>query len=284
MNIEKLASKTSWRIPFLQKQLAKNAAVIPTIENLQGFYESERLALQAVKHVGELLQPGWSEKKTADILHSYLRDYGVKQYFHRAFVWFGERTKFHGINNYSDYSPTNHILGENDVFILDIAPIYKNFTCDIGYTNCKGNNSQFTKAKKTLDELYIKIPKFFQSVESPTELWDKVDQTIQKKKLINVHKDYPFGVLGHRVHISKKIVPEVNPFNFGLGAYTKFLSKGLFSQLLNRDYHGPLYGLWAIEPHLANKDFGFKFEYLYLHSDEYSGWLQDYPALKTQID
>jgi len=280
MNIEKLASKTSWRIPFLQKQLAKNAAAIPSIEALQGFYKSEQLALKAVKHVGELLQPGWSEKKTADILHSYLRDYGVKRYFHRAFVWFGERTKFSGIQNYSDYSPTNQVLKKNDVFILDIAPIYDHFTCDIGYTGCKGRNALFTESQKTLSDFYKKIPKLFNSVASPVELWDKVDQMIQDKNLINIHKDYPFGVLGHRVHYSKNIIPEVNPFNFGLGAYTKFLSKGLFSQLLNRDYHGPLYGLWAIEPHLANASFGFKFEYLYLHSEEYSGWLQDHPQLK----
>ena len=164
MNIEKLASQLSWKIPFAQKYFSKKSAQNYSLEDLKGFFESEQLALQAVQHIGSLLQPGWSELKTSQLLETYLRDHGVKHFFHRAFVWFGERTKFQGIHHYKSYAPSHRILQDGEVYILDVAPIYKNYTCDVGFTGCIGSNKKFEASKKTLNTFYKKIPQLFLSL------------------------------------------------------------------------------------------------------------------------
>ena len=186
-------------------------------------------------------------------------------------MWFGERTKFTGIKNYGDYSPSNRIIEENEVFILDVAPVYKGYTSDIGYTGVLGSNPDFTTAESDLLWFYDEMPKLFKKAQTPSQLWHNIDEKITKLGYENIHKKYPFGVLGHRVHRVKSILPQMHVFNFSLKAYSQFTKLGLFSQLLNQDYCGPLQGLWAIEPHLATESFGFKFEHLYLHSDGYSG-------------
>ncbi len=61
--------------------------------------------------------------------------------------------------------------------------------------------------------------------------------------------------------------------NFGLPAYTAFLGRGLFSQLLGPQSEGPLRGLWAIEPHIAWGEKGAKFEQILYFDGKKARWL-----------
>jgi methionine aminopeptidase len=243
-------------------------------KDYQGFLAAQELALSGAQYIGSLIQPGWSEKQTASLFESYLRDYGVKAFFHRPFVWFGKRTLFAGIQTYKDFMPTNLKVNEGDSIILDAAPIYRGYASDIGYTMSLGENKEVDEAKAFLEELKIEIPELFKS-HTGAEIWKAVDQRIKTAGYQNCHKLYPFGVLGHRLYKLSSRFPEVQILRFGWQSIAGLAQHGIFSELLAEFSNSDLNGLWAIEPHIGKGQVGAKFEEILVVTPEKTVWLSD---------
>ena len=268
-------SKSS-SLPLLN--LASPAANrLPSAEELEGYLTCQRLAREAVHHVAKLLKPGWTEKHAATMVNTYLADSGVKSFFHKSFAWFGERTRFDGITGYAQYSPTNRTLGEDEIFILDVAPIYRGYTCDIGYTGSLAPNEDWKTARALLEQLRRDIPEMAASGIAGDTLWKALDTKIKAAGYENIHQKYPFAVLGHRVHRHKSGASEVpvplSWWNFGWPSYWSLTSRGLFGQLLGPNFQGDMTGIWAVEPHIGGKNFGAKFEEILIVEKGSARWL-----------
>ncbi len=244
-------------------------------EELAGFAQCQALACSAAEEVGKLLQEGWTERKTAELLNTYLQDCGVKSFFHKAFVWFGGRTRFNGIKNYSDFSPSHRVLQPGEVYILDVAPIYHGYISDIGHSACLGEGLDYTKAKQFLEQLRLELPEMFLHSSNAAKLCAAVERRIRTEGYEPVHHQYPFSVLGHRVHQRVSEIGQAGLLNFGWQSYWELLSRGLFSQLLNARYKGSLCGVWAIEPHIGTLGFGIKFEEILVVEKDRAYWLKD---------
>ncbi len=253
--------------------ISRGANRVPRTEALDGYLVAQNLARQAVKEIASLVREGWSERQTADLLDTYLADHGVRSFFHRSFVWFGDRTRFKGVKTYFDYLPSKRVVRPGEVFILDVAPIVKGYTCDIGYTLALGENAELAKAKKHLTSLRDALPAMFEAATSGGAVWKDIDARLRAEGYDNIHALYPFSVLGHRVHKVTSQAPGVNLINFGWQAYWDFLSRGVFGQLLNGDFAGDLTGLWAIEPHVGGSAFGAKFEEILVVMPGATRWL-----------
>lgn len=267
-----LASKVS-SLPGLGV-ISRSAARVPRTETLDGYLHAQNLARQAVKEIASLIREGWSERQAADLLDTYLADHGVRSFFHRSFVWFGDRTRFKGVKTYFDYLPSKRVVRPGEVVILDVAPIVNGYTCDIGYTISLGENAELAKAKAHLAELRDALPAMFEAASATGgAVWKDIDTRLRAAGYDNIHALYPFSVLGHRVHKVKSQAAGVNLINFGWQAYWEFLSRGVFGQLLNGDFEGDLTGLWAIEPHVGGVDFGAKFEEILVVMPGAARWL-----------
>lgn len=266
-----LASKVA-ALPGLS-WVSPSASDVPSAADLDGYLKSQRLAHEAAAAVAAQMREGWTETQAADLLNTYLADCGVHSYFHKAFVWYGERTRFHGVKTYFDYMPSKRVLLPGEVYILDVAPIFNGYICDIGYTASLGRNPALDAAKQFLAELRRDIPRMFERASSGGGVWAEIDERIISAGYDNIHALYPFSVLGHRVHQVKLPVPRLNFINFGFQSYWEFLSRGLFGQLLNMNYNGRVTGLWAIEPHIGTPDFGAKFEEILVVDEDGARWL-----------
>jgi len=260
-------------LPVVQR-VSPSANGLCDSESLAGYLECQRLAFDAVKEVSSMMREGWTEKQAADLVATYLRDFGVRDFFHYPFAWFGERTRFDKIRHYAQYSPTKRFLLPGEVYILDVAPVLDGFTCDIGYSACLGENAEFTKAQNFLQSLRDIIPSLFSASRTGGSIWTEIDRLILKAGYENIHKKYPFAVLGHRIHRDVPRGPGLQLLNFGWQSYWAFLSRGLFGQLLNANHEGKLTGLWAIEPHIGTSGFGAKFEEILVVEDKRAYWLE----------
>ncbi len=274
MNVNSLLKSASkiTSLPII-KTLSKAANFTPQTGDIEGYLKAQRLAHKCASEIAGMLRPGWSEAHTAELMNTWLRDHKVDSFFHKAFVWFGERTRFDGVRNYFEYLPTKRVLRADEVFILDIAPIVDGYICDIGYTDCMGTNTEFEDARAYLKELRDRIPAMFSQKLSGGEIWAAIDQDIKQHGYENIHAKYPFSVLGHRIHKSSLEWVKANFINFGWQSYWEFISRGVFGQLLNQNFEGDLTGLWAIEPHLGASTFGAKFEEILLVEDGKAQWL-----------
>ena len=164
-----------------------------------------------------------------------------------------------------------------DIFILDVAPIYQGYIADIGYTHSLGKNPALEKVKSCLSHFRNRIPELFSGKLTGSQAWKVIDDEIRGYGYLNIHKKYPFSVLGHRVHETNERFSKIKFLNFGWQSYWTLLSRGLFGQLLNGDFEGDLKGLWAIEPHLGTKYFGAKFEEILVVDEKGATWLEDKP-------
>lgn len=248
----------------------------PTIEELEGHLRTQRLAERAAKEVSVMMQEGWTEKQAAKLLDTYLKDCGVKSFFHKSFAWFGERAAFTGLKHYNDALPSDRVLLPNEAYILDVAPIFHGYIADIGYTSSLGKNEELEKALLFLSELKKEIPLLASLGNPPKVMLQKIEEKIEKAGYENAHRKYPFSVLGHRVHQVAEVHMGLTVINFEWQSYWSLLSRGLFGQLYNENFEGDFTGLWAIEPHLGANTFGAKFEEILVVTKEKAYWLEQH--------
>ena len=262
-------------IPLLNFLIrAPNCAT--SLDDRTGFLRCQRLAQESVTEISKLIRDGWSEVQTADMIETYLRDSGVRTFFHKPYAWFGERTRFDGIKGYQDFMPRkDRVLLPHEPFLLDVAPIYKGYIADIGFSDCLTPHPDFEKARHFLLELRAELPKIFSEIRVGHEIYRVIERRIEEAGFENRHRFYPFGVLGHRIYRVNEALLELNLLNFGWQSFWSLLSRGLYGQLLTQDSEGDLTGLWAIEPHIGGKDFGAKFEEILMVENGSVKWLEE---------
>lgn len=258
-------------------------------DDLRGFREVQRLAYDCAEAVAARLKPGVTEREAARMLREWLRDRGVRDWFHLPFAWFGDRTAFTGFRLPHQFFPTGRPLEPGMPFILDLAPVHRGFTADIGYSGCLGPNPLHARLLADLQEHRELILREVRERRPLRAIYQDVDRLMVRQGYANRHRAYPFGVIAHKVGR----VPERrwSPQLFGFGVQSL---KGLAADALHghREGWSPLWspyrisdhppraGLWAVEPHLGFRGTGAKFEELLVVTDsrdpeESAFWLDD---------
>jgi hypothetical protein len=247
---------------------------------LRGFREVQRLAYACAEAVAAQLKPGVTEREAARMQREWLRERGVRDWFHLPFAWFGDRTAFVDFRIPLQFFPTGRRLEAGMPFILDMAPVFKGYTADIGYSGSLGLNPVQDKLLADLRahrELILR------------EIYEDVDRLMVRQGYANRHRAYPFGVIAHKVDRVRE--RRWSPHLFGFGTQSL---KGLAGDALrgHRDGWSPLWspyrfsdhpprpGLWAVEPHLGFRGTGAKFEEILVVTDsrdpeQSAFWLDD---------
>ncbi|MGW1671055.1 M24 family metallopeptidase [Streptomyces sp. NPDC002324] len=256
---------------------------------LRGFRQVQTLAYECAEAVAAQLKPGVTEREAARMQRRWLHERGVRDWFHLPFAWFGDRTAFVNFRMPLQFFPTDRRLEAGMPFILDMAPIYKGHTADIGYSGCLGPSPLHDKLMTDLRAHRELILREVRERRSSREIYEDVDRLMVRQGYANRHRAYPFGVIAHKV--DRITEHRWSPHVFGFGARAL---KGLAADALrgHRDGWSPLWspyrfsdhpprpGLWAVEPHLGFRGTGAKFEELLVVTDsaeaeESAFWLDD---------
>ncbi|MDF3822032.1 M24 family metallopeptidase [Leptospira sp. 96542] len=269
----KLSSKVS--------KFHSSSTQIPSAEDKEGFLKAQRLAYQCVTEVEKEMKEGWTELQTTKRMNEFLRDHGVKTFLHRPFAWFGEHARFDGYKRFTQFHPGKKQLVSSESFILDVSPVVDGYIGDIGYSSSLEYNTVLVEGMEYLLELRKKIPGYFASDLTNSEIWWKIDKDAKENGFDNVHALYPFAVLGHRVYkvnlpnTSFPLLPISFASWFSLQGSIEFLSHKVLPELLTPDHEGDKIGLWAIEPHFGRGKTGFKFEEILVVEKDKTYWLDE---------
>ena len=261
---------------------------------LEAFRQTQALAYEACLTVEERLVEGWTERRAARELGRVLRERGVREWFHQPFVWFGDRTAFrarHGSWTPLHFFPTGRRLEPQMPVILDVAPVVDGAAADVGYACSFGEEANPLHEQLVADlagyrDLVLEQVRAGRTLRA---IYRAVDERLADQGYRSAHRTYPFSVIAHRVADHQPAVPRAvrgaRVGGFGLGAQRWLLAnvagsmRGRVPSPLWNDSrfadHPATPGLWAVEPHLALRGTGVKFEELLVVTDDDAFWLDD---------
>ncbi len=269
---------------MLEQVRAERATIDPGQLEREGFRKAQRLAYACVEGVAKELVYGTTEREAALRMRHWLEVRGVRDWLHLPFAWFGDRTAFRGFRLPTAFFPTMRRLEPGMPFILDVAPVVEGHAADIGYAACHGENATFMQMMADLAEYRTLILERTVAGATMREVYEDVDRLIARHGYENRHRRYPRHVLGHRVMRLEGTRGEGRTLG-GFGARSLY---DLLRQTVGKDAHPPFWtddarsdrppepGLWAMEPHVAFRGVGVKFEeILVVEAGGVAYWLDD---------
>jgi methionyl aminopeptidase len=136
---------------------------------LDGFMTVRARTRKAVHMIAEQITPGMSEDQAKVIARSTLSSLEMRRGWHHIIVRCGKNTT----KDFMERSEPGVVLGENDIFFIDIGPVYGNFEGDAGDTFVFGDNPLHLKAKADAREIWEVVrAKWFTEQISGRELYD----------------------------------------------------------------------------------------------------------------
>ncbi|RYZ88461.1 MAG: aminopeptidase P family protein [Proteobacteria bacterium] len=153
--------------------------------------DARRQTWSALYHIADYIQVGMSESEAIQIAQTTLREMGVKKFWHKCHVRFGRST----VSGYSD-PYLDEVLRVDDIFLVDIGPVWGGMEGDAGATFIVGHNADMIRCQQAVKTI-------FESVESH---WR--ENAVSGKKLYAFAEDEakkhgyilaPSYVRGHRL-------------------------------------------------------------------------------------
>ncbi|HJQ06135.1 MAG TPA: M24 family metallopeptidase [Nocardioides sp.] len=276
-----------------------------TPAQLAEFKAVQRLAYDATAAVEQQLCVGMTEREAALMLEDWLKERGVKRFFHYGFAWFGDRTRFRDFEKPSGHAlkqllspkmahfgkqflPTDRKLRSGDAVILDVGPVLGRAASDMGYScTIPGEESEeFHTARMALAPYRSMILEMVKAGDAQGTIYKALDELIADQGYDNIHSYYPGSVVAHRIgRVPGVGLPSFRVQNFSPQAIA-YLSGHVLESVLrpamnatpiwNEESDSPCEpGLWAIEPHIGKGDVGVKFEEMLVVTEDDAYWLDD---------
>jgi methionyl aminopeptidase len=111
---------------------------------------TRHLTIEAVHQIAERVEPGMTERASRKIALNTLSSMGLRRGWHPALVRFGENTT----KDFLDRSNLDITLGEDDIYFVDIGPIFGDTEGDAGDTFVVGGNSEHHRIKRDVHEIW----------------------------------------------------------------------------------------------------------------------------------
>jgi Xaa-Pro aminopeptidase len=131
---------------------------------------------KAVHTIAEQVKVGMVEEEAKAMARATLEGMGMRRGWHHIIVRFGPNTT----KDFMERSEKGVVLGENDIFFVDIGPVYGDTEGDAGDTFVVGTDPDHLRAKKEVRLIWDTVrEKWFAEGLSGKELYDFAIATAQ---------------------------------------------------------------------------------------------------------
>lgn len=111
-----------------------------SVFNLEKFYEAKRKTKEVVQIVASKVETGMSEKDGVTLINTILKDYSCEKFWHPHKFRIGRNTT----KAFREVSEENIQMKQNDIFFIDIGPVFENHEGDYGETFIHGNKIEYS--------------------------------------------------------------------------------------------------------------------------------------------
>jgi methionyl aminopeptidase len=147
---------------------------------------------QAVVDIAAMIKPGMTEKQAIREANEYFASHGVKKFWHRTHIRFGTSTVLSFDDPYSEHV----VLGEEDIFFIDVGPVWDGVEGDCGDTFVVGSNPNHLKLKCDVRILFDRMRDIWRDTRvSGSELYRRALKEVESMGYL-LHPSY---VKGHRL-------------------------------------------------------------------------------------
>jgi Xaa-Pro aminopeptidase len=108
---------------------------------------------RAIHDIAAKIAPGMTEAEGVELARGVLAEAGMSRGWHRVYVRFGANT----LANYGQPSDPGLVLGETDIFFIDIGPVWEKWEGDGGDTFVLGDDADMHAARRDVRILFDKV-------------------------------------------------------------------------------------------------------------------------------
>lgn len=185
---------------------------------LDGILQARQRSIAAVKEIAALLRPGMTTASAIALADAHLRQLGASHNWHPTYVRFGPDTQSPAVH------PTDRqrVLGADDIFVVDIGPVWDGYEGDYGDTYSTGANVDQLRCAQAARQVFERTRLAWLGGLTGAALYDIADVYAREYGCTVVRE-----IAGHRVA------------DFPHALYGKH-------QLANADFI-PADGIWVLE-------------------------------------
>jgi len=136
---------------------------------MDGFLAVRARTRKAVHMIADQVRPGMAEEQAKEIARTTLSDLGMRRGWHHIIVRCGSNTT----KDFMERSEPGVVLQENDIFFVDIGPVYGDFEGDAGDTFVFGEDPLHARAKHDVRQIWESVrTKWLTERSTGSELYD----------------------------------------------------------------------------------------------------------------
>ncbi len=121
--------------------------------SIAAMQQAQMHALQVLQQLATQLQPGMTEQQACALVLQLLQQAGAEQHWHPPIVRFGHNTA----KIYSEASDAAVLLQAEDIFFVDIGPVFAGHEADVGATYCLGHNPVHRKVQQAVHQVFDQV-------------------------------------------------------------------------------------------------------------------------------
>lgn len=157
---------------------------------MAGILDARQRSMAAVAEIAALLRPGMSTREAITVADAHLRQMGASNNWHPTYVRFGIDTQSPAVQ------PTDfqRVLQQDDVFVVDIGPVWDGYEGDYGDTFVMGTEAAGERCAQAAREVFRRTRLDWLAGASGAALYDCAD-TYAREYGCALVREIP----GHRV-------------------------------------------------------------------------------------
>lgn len=111
---------------------------------------ARRETRNAIHAIAAGISPGMIEEDAVSMARRLLKEAGMVRGWHGIHVRFGPNT----LKNFGEPSTPHTVLGEHDIFFIDIGPVWRGYEGDGGETFTVGNDAEMMRAASDVRAIF----------------------------------------------------------------------------------------------------------------------------------
>lgn len=118
--------------------------------SLEKLLEARRRTREALQDIAAAIRPGMVEEDAVQLATDMLKERGMRRGWHKILVRFGANT----LKNFSEASEPGTVLRDDDIFFIDIGPVFDGYEGDAGQTFVVGNDPEMARCARDAREVF----------------------------------------------------------------------------------------------------------------------------------